>query len=838
MTDHGAPQRTSSLADSSGRGRTRRRRGIYGRSLEPLFGRVLVAPETVDRLKSAYGTGTVVHTLRSSRLIDPLYIQYFLEQVGLPPPEWMHDHNVAREAPTAEALCATVARGAPSLLFLRRPSTWLGPSPRYTERFVQALLELQAKSERPILLVPEALIWLRRAAGLERSWVDTIFGDREAPGRWREMLGFVVHHRNARYHVGAPIDLRDALQREAGKPLTTIAKKVRWLILHHLAREEQLRTGPIHRSAARTRQSVLSDPEVRRVIETVGARQGGIEKVEARADELLKVIAADMRYGWLRTLDILIDWVWRRIYDGINVDKEGFDRLRSAARQGPVVVVPSHKSHVDYIVMSQVFFKEGMMPPHIAAGENLNFWPMGLVFRRSGAFFIRRGFRGDKLYTAVFSGYVRRLLRDGHVLEFFIEGGRSRTGKLLPPRTGMLSICIDPVADGHVSDIQFVPVSIGYEKVIEAKAYANELAGGEKKKEDMASLLTSGPKVLRSRYGRVYVDFDEPISLRQFASAREIDLESLDADASGRRLKQLTTQLGHRIVYGINRVTRITPTSVVALVLLGHTTPSVSQTELFEEADRVLDILDALQARRSGSLAPDSRRDAIRETVDRFAADGVVKVKGSGSDLISYAVDAAGRQALDFYKNNILHFLLPYSVVSMALLSTEEGRRDTAVRDSALRISQLLKREFSFRVDGNFDQNFEEATTFLVNRRTVRRMSDEWQLEDIDETRRLAEFIASMIEAFRLLAESASQLEQEPLSLKEFIQRTLTLADHQIATKRLLRPEGVTKPSIESAVHWYADKGILERKNGKIWLKDEAGRKGLADELADLLAKL
>ena len=187
-----------------------------------------------------------------------------------------------------------------------------------------------------------------------------------------------------------------------------------------------------------------------------------IADVEREAVGILRKIAADTNYTWLAILDVVLDRAWSRLYADIVIDREGLAKLRRAARKGAVVLVPSHKSHIDYLLLSQIFFKEGLMPPHIAAGENLNFPPMGMIMRRGGAFFMKRSFRGDRLYGVVFAAYVRRLLKEGHTIEFFIEGGRSRTGRLLAPRLGMLGMCVDPILDGSIHDVSFIPVHIGY----------------------------------------------------------------------------------------------------------------------------------------------------------------------------------------------------------------------------------------------------------------------------------------------------------------------------------------------------------------------------------------
>ncbi|MEM1025367.1 MAG: 1-acyl-sn-glycerol-3-phosphate acyltransferase [Myxococcota bacterium] len=815
MSDEAAERRTSALTT---RARPQRPPGVLPRFLEPFFGRTLVEDRALSYLRDAHARGTVVHTLRSRRRVDPYYIRFLLEQLGLPRPSWYHDHPLASEAATEAGLVETVEAKESALLFMRRPQTLFGQGSRYSERYVRALLELQRKSEVPILLLPVALIWIRRAPDLKKGLFDRLLGDREAPGALREISGFLFHHRNSRFHVGAPIDLADALDREKDRPLLVVAKKVRWLILHHLAREEQLRTGPMHRPAAKTRQAVINDPQVRKLIQA-GTGKKSVTQLEAKAEETIRVIAADMRYGWLRVLDKVIDFLWSRIYDGIVVDRAGFAQLREAARKGPVVVVPSHKSHIDYIVLSQVFWKEGMIPPHIAAGENLNFWPMGHVFRRAGAFFIRRSFRGDKLYAAIFAAYVRRLLREGHVIEFFIEGGRSRTGRLLAPRTGMLGMTMEPVFEGHFEDVSFVPVSISYEKVIEAKSYARELAGGTKKRENVSQLLSSGPKVLRSRYGRVYVDFDTPISMRSFAAQLGVDVAE--------RPRQLATQLGHRIVYGINSATRVTPTAAVALVLLGRARGGISFSDLLSETDRLVEILDQLGARRSAALDGGRRSAAIEEAIELFSGDGSVRVDQAADGERVLRVGAQGRQTLDFYKNAIMHFFVPYSVVAMAALS-----KPHVIRKEAQRISKILKHEVSFRVDADFDANFDASLAFLKERKVL---DDEGNVLNRVEARALAGLLAVVFETYRLMAESAGRLEHGHLAQAELIRVTLDEAHRQVLEERIDRPEGATKPALTNAVRWMHDDGILSREEEGLVLTGDERRQRLIEELTSYL---
>lgn len=813
------------------------RPGLLGRILMPFFADVTIDPEASTRLQEAHAQGYVVHVLRSRRVIDPLFILYALERLGLPKPPWMHDHRASELPATASALKETLAAGATALLFLRRPVTLINRNETYSEKHVEALLELQRQTARPILLLPESLLWAKRAAGLRRTIIDSIFGDREAPGPMRELAGFLSAYQGSRYHVGAPVNLLSVLEREKSQPDHVIAKKIRWSILHHLSREEALRTGPVHRSAARTRQAVINDAGVRKFIAQHAKTEEETKALEKKADDILKATAADMRYGWLRVLDALIERVWNRIYDGIIVDDPGLARVRAAARRGPVVLVPSHKSHIDYLVLSQVFFKDGMMPPHVAAGENLNFPPVGTIFRRGGAFFLRRSFKGDKLYTTVFAAYVRRLLKEGHALEFFIEGGRSRTGKLLAPKMGMLSMCVEPVLEGSLSDVSFVPVSISYEKIIEAKSYAHELGGGAKKKEDARALLSTAG-VLISRYGRVYVDFDEPISLRVFAASRGFELGSDESS------KQLITQLGHRIVYGINRVTRATPTSIAALLLLARTRRGMAEEELFARAERWLAFLDETGSRKSGSLAPETLRSALREAIARLAGDKLVEIRKSPDGETIYRVDDDGRLALDYYKNNILSFFVPYSIVAAALLSGGPGAvPNEAVIAAAREISRMLKLELSFRVD-DFEANFRAATDRLLAERMIERSEDgnAWTVTVAGKTDvlELAGMLAVFFESYRAAAEIAGkELAAGPIAEKKLLARALASARKMMLEGKIVRAEGVSQLTLQNALALLVELGILIRGDqSALSLGDESKRTAFIEKLNAWLAPL
>src|SRR3989338_5067943 len=237
-----------------------------------------------------------------------------------------------------------------------------------------------------------------------------------------------------------------------------------------------------------------------------------IDHVEQVFRNNLHEIAADQNYLVYPFWDFILTWVFETVYEGIEIDKGSLEKLR-ALTDRPIVFVPNHRSHVDYLILHYVLYCNAFQMPQICAGANLSFWPLGPIFRKCGAFFIRRSYEGNKLYAAAVQSYIEEVIRQKMPLEFFIEGTRSRTGKLLPPRMGILSAVARAYRKGAAEDVLVVPTSFTYESVLEDKNYLDEQAGATKKDEGFWDLLRLR-KYLRRRKGKVYLQFGEPISLQ------------------------------------------------------------------------------------------------------------------------------------------------------------------------------------------------------------------------------------------------------------------------------------------------------------------------------------
>ncbi|HTU58591.1 MAG TPA: glycerol-3-phosphate acyltransferase, partial [Polyangiales bacterium] len=347
--------------------------------------------------------------------------------------------------------------------------------------------------------------------------IDLVLGPREWPNTVRALGQFLSNFRNVELRLGEPFDLAAYLKSAKEATEDVHVRRVMYAVLRRLERERRSATGPASPPPDRTRMRVLQSPALQEVISNMaGERSEDRRALYRRAANMVRDMQATPNSAAIRTLDVLLDRVFHRIYAGLEVDMQGLKYLRELTKDGgSLVLLPSHKSHVDYLILSYIFNAENLPLPMITAGDNLNFFPAGGILRRGGGFFIRRSFRGDRLYGAVVDAYVRRLIRDGYPIELFLEGGRSRTGKLLPPKFGMLSMIVD-AALAEQQPCWFVPVSIGYERLIESESYSRELQGAEKAKEDAKGLLKSG-SVLRHRYGRISMQVGPLLKLQDIS---------------------------------------------------------------------------------------------------------------------------------------------------------------------------------------------------------------------------------------------------------------------------------------------------------------------------------
>jgi glycerol-3-phosphate O-acyltransferase len=351
----------------------------------------------------------------------------------------------------------------------------------------------------------------------------------------------------------------------------------------------------------------------------------------------------------------------RRLFAGIEVS--GLGKVADYAKRHPLVLVPSHRSYFDFIILSVLFYDNHLVPPHIAARENMAFGPFGFIWRRCGAYFLRRSF-DDPLYKRVFAAYVAYLIREGFTQEFFIEGGRSRTGKTLAPRMGMLAWNVEAFLDSQRRDLFFVPIAITYERLVEEGAMVGELEGAEKQKESMIGLMRAR-KFLQRRFGSVFVNFGEPISLAEAIGAHR-ELFSGDAPEALAARRAFIDRLGHRIVERINWAVVANATSVAATALLGERRRGMLRPELVRRMQEVADLLRLQDVRFTPALERDEG-DFGESIASLLRMDLIRSVSDARGEILYF--EESKRRALEIYRNSIAHFLVSPSFLARRLLS-------------------------------------------------------------------------------------------------------------------------------------------------------------------------
>ncbi len=526
------------------------------------------------------------------------------------------------------------------------------------------LVRMQWNQDQRIFLVPLAVFWRKGMRQQSRLPLSSIFyGVKERPGDLKKLLSFLLNYKDLFVRVGRPVDLKAFVAERESEGQATVAKKIRRSLHLFLYREEKVVHGPVIRPRRQIRDIVVSDPEVSGLIERISTASGEDEaKVRKRAEHYFIEIAANFHGTYIALLNLIANSLYHRVFTGI--ETSGMEKVADCARRNPVVLIPCHRSHFDYLIISSLFYNSHLSPPHIAAGINLSFWPLGPLFRGAGAYFLRRFFGDNELYKTVFRKYITFLIKEGYTQEFFIEGGRSRTGKMLNPKLGMLSMLIDAYLQGVRRDLYFVPVSITYDRLVEEKSYVKEIEGGKKERESLRGVVRAR-KVLKRKYGKVYVSFGEPMSIREAMGARLDPLRaSYGTEEGDAERKTFTKEFGYRILRSINAATVATASSLVATALLAKEKNAVRSDELLEMIHDLHTLL-RLQKVTFGAQREDGEvnyRDSIRFLV----SSGLVDELTDGRETV-YTFEDRRRQ-LDFYKNNILHYFVVPSILAQGLL--------------------------------------------------------------------------------------------------------------------------------------------------------------------------
>ncbi len=683
--------------------------------------------------------------------------------------------------------------------------------------------------DKPVHLVPLVLFW-RKGPRAESRFLNLAYGAPTRPSDFAKVTSFLVTYRGLSIKVGDPIDLGGFIddRRQEGK--SAIVRKVRRSILLFLYREERLVEGPTLRPRHRVQETVLGDPLVQAAIEEHSQRRKTTpEAARAAAEKIFREISANMNSTFLALLNVAVTFIFKRMF--VSIEATGVEKVADYAKRQPVVLVPSHRSYFDFLILSWLFYANHIVPPHIAARDNMGFGPFGFIFRRAGAFFMRRSFE-DPLYKEVFRRYLGYLVREGFTQEFFIEGGRSRTGKSLAPRMGMLSWNIEAFIATGRRDLVFVPIAITYERLVEESSMVDELEGGARQKESMLGLVRAR-KYLERRFGSVFVNFGEPISLAQtLAGHRELFMsDEVPGAAAGRRA--FTEALGNEIVERINWAVVATATSVAATALLGEPRRGMFRSELTQRMREVTDLLRLQDVRMTPALVRDEGE--FNESIAFLLRAGLIKSEEDPRGEILY-YEESRRRVLDVYRNVLFHFLVAPSLLARRLQS---GATLRALREDLGFWLDLLYREFFAPKATVLGLQLEAFLDYFERMGVLEHVEDQYRVTEKDRgyIAFLAEQTRSLIEAYYATCSTIQELEES--STAKQLEKS---AEAQFARAHLLgeiqRTEGWNPVTFRNALDLLIRRGILEAQADEKDRERRYHRGEAFEDLADLRDRL
>ena len=472
-----------------------------------------------------------------------------------------------------------------AVIALDQPATWrVSTRGRYAPPpdLARLVSWLAAHPGSELQLIPVVILW-GRTPDKQKSILRALLAEAwRYPGPLRRLLTILVHGRNVLIRFNAPISIpataaADATAAPDDQLLAT--RKLARVLRVHFRRQREMAIGPDLSHRHTQINTVITSAAVQQAIEAEARRLNiSTETATKHAHRFALEIVSDYSYSVVRAFELALTWVWTRLYDGIEVHH--LDTLTRIAPGATVVYIPTHRSHIDYLLLSYLLHEHGFTPPHIAAGANLNLPIVGALLRRCGAFFLRRSFKGEPLYASVFDEYLHTILTRGFPLEYFIEGGRSRTGRTLRPKAGILGMTIRSYLRSHNRPLVFVPVYVGYEKTLEGATYVKELAGKQKQKESLWGLLLA-TRQLRNVFGKVHVNFGEPLVLADFLSAHAPQWRDAAQAMSSQQTREITQAAALELARRMNDAVVINPVNLVALILLATPRHTIDRS-LFE----------------------------------------------------------------------------------------------------------------------------------------------------------------------------------------------------------------------------------------------------------------
>lgn len=798
------------------------------------LGKFRFEQHSAERIRKAAADGPIVYVMLGASTLDHLALNTVLNRRGLPRSAWANGVSSFAWQPFMRAwadvfrrLTATlgsgraghavnsgwlgrlIASGEPATIFLKDRAGRDHGDPA-TDPLL-SVLEADEVTEQHVRLLPVIVLWNRAPETTQNAASRFLLGSREHPGFWGRLASVYLPGTTPLVQVGEPVDLTTLRDRvRDGTQLGTL----RTLLRRYLKRETNVVRGPTLLPRTVLQDMVLDNPPMQQFA-TDHAKETGRTVTDIRSEmaKEYRSIAANFHFGTIVFLSWALKPLWTRVFDGYDIREEDLERLREAMRNGTAVIIPCHRSHFDYLLLSWMFYYEDLVVPHVVAGINLAIWPVSLLLRACGGFFIKRSFAGEKVHSNVFSRYLGELLRLGYPVEFYIEGGRTRTGKLLRPRVGVLGMVMDAAARQEAQNITLLPVSITYEEVAEGGAYAHELGGADKQRETVGQLFKAR-SVLRHRFGRVFVRIGEPMQAQGATAEAESRQDAQWASFSPEVRHDELTRVGEQIIHRIGSVTVVLPTTLVSAALLCHSRQGLQHEVLLARVDRLLTFLKDQDAQIADSL--ERPEAAVQRALDRLVRRGLVELHEVEGARYWRAIPRR-RVQLDTYKNQVMHLLAPAGLVAALWFAGRARHRDfDSLRAPYAWLEQVLHREFIQDPETSSDERLRRALDQLVAYGALNVHEGGWTLADSALLDEIYGLMASLLEAYAWVARQAPTLETVPEADANFAKRLIRDTSWEADHCPIQRPEALSSVTLRNAAKTLLDQGLVQRQDGKL----------------------
>jgi len=794
----------------------------------------------INKIQNINDDSIVVYASKNKRTLDFLYYHSKLKSLDLPFPQIGFDFRFFFLLPVKHLFHIFVSHvdhlfrhfrfkdaytsgyATKELLNGKTGFVCLIEEEDFYKRFIKStpdplflLIELQKRIERSVVIIPEDIIYVTKPMRKDPGLTDILFGTHEKPGLIKRFYTILRQPEKIRVELAKPVNLKDFISRPEIEQLDSEfqSHRLRKHLVDILNRQRKSITGPVLKSRQEITEDILTRKSLREFLAEYASENNlTLRKTHKKAAGYINEIASNYNLKIINLANWLLTWVFKNIFEDLVLNQHEINRMREKSQDAPLILVPCHKSHLDYLLLPYVMYRNNMPCPHIAAGKNLSFWPLGPLFRGGGAFFLRRTFKGAPLYSKIFAAYLEKLLYEGFNIKIFIEGGRSRTGKPLSPKPGGIAMLINAYQKGACNDLHFVPIFIGYDRVLEEDAYLKEIEGGKKTPETLKGLINAR-KFLKKKYGKVYMRFDEPISIKEYIREKHIDTTKI----STKEYMNFVKSFGYKLINSINKSAVATPHGIIASAVLNCSKNSFSKKQLIARVDTYMNMLTFMEAELSDTLLIDPD-NTLNSVINDFISRNFIELGDEDdkdiTDNTVFIVKDNKRAILDYYKNSIIPFFFKYSYTAVAILEADRfqfSSSDLVVRYQFL--EKMFTDEFFFDEDTTYEEDISNCIKGFLNEGILVPYSSGLDMfritsKGLRKLKWFASFLQPFFESYKTTLLYFEKYEADKHEGKDRVKKIHSIGTKLYKSKIITLKESLSQINYKNASSYFTQNGV------------------------------